>query len=292
MVVTRIFAVTLASTLLTASCTSTSLQKSTEPDNEAPTYVSANLDATAWVQTSSEYMSIALGTYAAAAESLDAQFQCRSGKTAPKNSAVVLDIDETVLDNSPYQAWLIIESQKEGEPVGLTPSTWRAWMKLAEARAVPGAVDFVQFAQACGLNVFYITNRQCTSIDRCQEEAWTIRNLENVGLRSTPVTRILMKNEKPEWASSGKQARRRYLLEQGFNIVMLIGDDSNDMMDGVYKESIAHRQHMVTTNSSKWGKAWFVLPGPTYGSWKKPETLSVPVEENLILPSKDLTATD
>ena len=267
-------------------CGCTGLTNNTRSDTSENEFQHDGFDATAWVQTSSEYQSITYATYRSAQRRLNEVYRCDSNSTASKKQAVVLDIDETVLDNSPYQAWLIVQSKRLGKSVGFEGSTWQAWMKLAEASKVPGAVEFISYAQACGLSVYYITNREC-SASVCDEQKWTIANLKKLGV-ITDDQHLLMKNEKPQWRTSEKDGRRESLIKSGFELVMLIGDDSNDFINGVYKASIAERKKMIKAIQHLWGEKYFVLPGPTYGSWKKPETLTAPLIENLRLPSSSL----
>ena len=274
----------VALSLFLSGCTAST--KNMQTDAHANKFLHDGLDATAWVQTSSEYQSIAYTTYRSAERRLDELYDCDSNSTASKKQAVVLDVDETVLDNSPYQAWLIAESKRLGKTVAYKGATWLAWMSLAEAPKVPGAVEFISYAQACGLSVYYITNRECSS-SVCQEQEWTIRNLDKLGVM-TDDRHVLMKSEKPQWRTSEKDGRRESLINSGFELVMLIGDDSNDFLNGVYKASIEERTKIIKAKQHLWGEKYFVLPGPTYGSWKKPETLTAPVIENLILPSRSL----
>jgi 5'-nucleotidase (lipoprotein e(P4) family) len=274
----------LAMSSLLYGCAATMQESPT--DMPADEFLHDGLDATAWVQTSSEYRSIAYATFRSAERRLDELYSCDSSSTATPRQAVVMDIDETVFDNSPYQAWLIVQSKQRGRTVGYEFSSWQRWMELAEAPGVPGAVEFISYARTCGLSVYFITNRQC-STPVCPEQEWTINNLNKLGVM-TEDQQLLLKNEKPQWSSSEKDARRQSLIDAGFELVMLIGDDSNDFVNGVYKADIKERAKIIDLNRDLWGKKYFVLPGPTYGSWKKSETLPAPVTEMLILPSRSL----
>src|SRR5690606_35019318 len=123
-----------------------------------------NLHATLWTQTAAEYRAVALQTYAAARERLadalaDPSWsaevaQLRAGGFEALPPAVILDVDETVLDNAPYQARLI----RDGGVY--TPETWAAWVEEAAAAAVPGALAFTRAADSLGVAVIYLTNRR------------------------------------------------------------------------------------------------------------------------------------
>jgi 5'-nucleotidase (lipoprotein e(P4) family) len=128
-----------------------------------------------WTQSSAEYRAIAYQTFALARLRLDqnlASHEMRKRndiRRALQRPAVVVDADETVLDNSRFQAELVLR----GLPYD--PQAWRAWCQRAEAGAVPGAVDFLTYAARRGVKVFYITNR------RQAEKAGTIANLQKLG---------------------------------------------------------------------------------------------------------------
>ena len=87
-----------------------------------------------------------------------------------KPYSIVLDLDETVLDNSPYQA----QNVKDG--TAFTPENWDVWVKKAAAKAVPGAKDFLQFADQNGVQIYYVSDRTIDQVDD------TIKNLENEGI--------------------------------------------------------------------------------------------------------------
>ena len=125
-----------------------------------------------WTQSSAEYRALAYQAFSLARFRLDQVLQnqkkSRTGRRASKPLAVVVDVDETVLDNSRYQAELVLRG------VAFSTETWKAWCDRAEAGAVPGAVDFLNYAAHRGVRVFYITNR------REPEKAGTIENLSKL----------------------------------------------------------------------------------------------------------------
>src|SRR5690606_12643535 len=117
-----------------------------------------NLNATAWLQTAVEYRLIAAQTYRAALAQLDRALQTpdwdaltRDDRDTPATGlppAVIVDIDETVLDNSPYQARLVRDGRDYDDP------SWDAWVHERQAKPVPGALEFAQAAAARGVTVF------------------------------------------------------------------------------------------------------------------------------------------
>jgi len=134
--------------------------------------------------------------------------------------AVVLDVDETVLDNSRYQVGLI-ESGGEYSREG-----WKAYVESQVATPIPGAVDFVKACRTAGVTVIYVTNREH------EVESATRENLIKHGLMEEgDPDLIFTKYEKEEWTSDKKS--RRQELAQKYRILLLLGDDLNDFMRGL-----------------------------------------------------------
>ncbi len=233
----------------------------TAAENAIPAH--NNLHSTLWVQTAAEYDALTRQAYAAAQVSLLAGLKDRKWTAAPVEQtekfsnlppAVILDIDETVLDNSPYQARLVAEGGS------FNPDTWAEWCKEERAKAVPGALEFIQFAASKGVKVFYVSNR-----DASLEEA-TRNNLKALGFPiDEDIDVVLLKKEEDNWGS--KKGTRRTVVAQQFRVVMMFGDNLGDFTDD-YKTSRAARDQVVEDNKSYWGERWIMLPNPTYGSWQ------------------------
>jgi acid phosphatase len=220
------------------------------------------LFATLWQQTSAEYRAAALQAFDEAREVLPIAL-ADSGWTAAVEQegqdfamlppAVVLDVDETVLDNSPHQVRTILAGGS------FDPEAWGAWVDEARARAVPGAREFLVFADSLGVAVFYVTNR-----DQPLEEA-TRRNLEAEGLPLDPeVDTILSRGEREGWGSD-KTSRREAIAER-YRIVLLVGDDFNDFVSARLPRE--ERDRLVQRYGDRWGDRWIMIPNPVYGSWE------------------------
>jgi acid phosphatase len=168
---------------------------------------------------------------------------------------VILDVDETVLDNSPYQARLLVSGES------YSSDTWARWVEEAAADPVPGALDFTRRADRLGIAVFYVTNR------RAPLEVATRANLEDLGF---PVRDdydvLLLRGEKPEW--SGAKSSRRRAVATTHRVLMLVGDDLNDFVDADGL-TVAERDSLALLHGAFWGERWRVLPNPTYGSWER-----------------------
>lgn len=237
------------------------------------------LGATLWVQRAEEYRLVARQTFAAATArlrdvlapgtaSLD---QERRGRFADLPPAVVLDVDETVLDNSDFQGWEL----RTGQPY--SRSSWSAWVLQARARGVPGALEFTRAAADLGIAVFYVTNRECRSPEDCPEKTATLRNLKALGFPGAEAGTVLLRNERAEWAD-GDKSRRRAVVAERHRIVMLVGDDLQDFLSADETRRLRSDPEGALAGSvaAQVGRRWFLLPNPLYGSWERalPPTLA------------------
>lgn len=221
-----------------------------------------NLNAVSWMQTAAEYRASAIQTYRAAEASMLRAMQDKNWTAALEQRrivpdlplAVVLDLDETVLDNSIYQARLTATGG------AFADETWQKWVGEKRAGLVPGARDFLLAAHAHGVAPFYVTNRVC---DPSKADDPTVAVLRSHHLPFRP-ERLLCKGD-----TSDKSARRT-LVAAGNRILLLIGDDFNDFASLPREQTtVADRLTAVDAFDRYWGDRWFVLPNPTYGSWER-----------------------
>ena len=222
------------------------------------------LRAVLWVQTSAEYRACAEQAYKMAKEKLDLALEIRGWTAAPEQlkdyqdlpPAVILDVDRTVLDNSPFQGQLVMESRE------FTRDLWERWVFMAKAPPVPGALEFLKYAQSKKVEIFYVTNRTANL------EQATRNNLEKLGFptKREPDT-ILMRKERG-WGSD-KSSRRRHVA-RGYRILLLLGDDFNDFVSGVRGGGVTleDRTRLAEQYKSYWGQKWIIFPNPVYGSWE------------------------
>ena len=220
------------------------------------------LFATLWQQTSAEYRAAALQAYDEASEVLPVALADSSWTAAVEQEgddfstlppAVVLDVDETVLDNSPQQARTILAGGS------FDPEAWGAWVDEARAPVVPGAREFLALADTLGVAVFYVTNR-----DQPLEEA-TRRNLAAEGLPLDPdVDTVLSRGEREGWGSD-KTSRREAIAER-YRIVLLVGDDFNDFVSARLPRE--ERDRLLERYRDRWGDRWIMIPNAVYGSWE------------------------
>lgn len=226
-----------------------------------------NLNAVVWMQRSAEYRQVTRTVYRAATQQLDAALKATDrdalAKDERKNSAkglppaVVLDVDETVLDNSPYQARLI-RNGKDFNDV-----TWDQWVAEKKAKAVPGAVEFTQAAAKKGITVLYISNRATHLKDA------TIANLKALGFPVKDDSAFLGLGtfvKDCEQNGSEKLCRRMH-AGQNYRVLMQFGDQLGDFVQVISNTPDA-RDALATQYDSWFGERWFMLPNPSYGSWE------------------------
>jgi acid phosphatase len=169
--------------------------------------------------------------------------------------AVILDVDETVLDNSAYAARVL----RHGGEYDI--ESWTAWCREVRATAIAGALEFTLYAAGKGVAVFYVTNR------RHDVEEATRKNLDELGfpLDSSQDT-LHTRGETEAWQSSDKGPRRKAIASR-YRILLLIGDNLGDFVSGE-SVSIAERDALAERFRDNWGTRWIVLPNPQYGSWE------------------------
>ncbi|WP_448096050.1 5'-nucleotidase, lipoprotein e(P4) family [Luteibacter yeojuensis] len=228
-----------------------------------------NLNAVAWSQNASEHDFIYVQTYRDAQEKLLKAKKDPTWDALPKDDraahpslkglkpAVVLDIDETALDNSPYQARLIRSGGEFNE------AEWAAWCKEAIARPLPGALEFTRFAADHGIAVIYISNRA-----KDLDEA-TLANLRSAGFPVAGKQSFLGLGtfvEGCEQVGSEKGCRRQ-LVAKDYRVLMQFGDQIGDFAN-VPGNTAEGRAKAMASYTGWIGERWFVLPNPTYGAWE------------------------
>ncbi len=227
-----------------------------------------NLNAVLWVQRSQEYRASALQTWKLAAAQLDAALadgrwtallpeEGGSHQAATLKPAVVVDVDETVLDNSPYQARLVHDGASYND------ATWEAWVDERKAQPVPGAVQFAQAAAAKGVTMIYISNRTAAMKDA------TIANLRQVGFPVADDSVYLgLGTPVPGCTEHGSEKGcRRQLVAQNYRVLMQVGDQFTDFLQ-VEDNSLAARDLLLDKYQGWIGSRWWILSNPTYGGWE------------------------
>ena len=215
-----------------------------------------------YAQSSAEYEASNIQTYVNAKSALDRALNDVTWTAAieqkdnfeNKPPAIILDIDETVLNNVPFQARSIMDGQSY-------PTGWLDWMLEESSDAVAGVSGFLEYAQSKGVKIFYVTNRIAVAEDA------TRNNLKKLGLPlDTDRDVLLMKNENG-WTSD--KVSRRKLVAKDFRILLLIGDQLGDFLplDETTLELDA-RKELADTYKHMWGSKWFMITNPMYGRWE------------------------
>ncbi|HEX4931759.1 MAG TPA: HAD family acid phosphatase, partial [Gemmatimonadaceae bacterium] len=261
----------LASTLAVAGCaarTETTTAASSAPRPAAAAH--ENLNAVVWMQTALEYEASAVQAYRLAQLQVDAALGNpawtaaieQTGDASKLPPAVIVDVDETVLDNSYYQARMIRDRTE------YSSATWDPWVTEARATAIPGALEFAKYAAGKGVVIFYVTNRTANLEDA------TRRNLTALGFPvarqgqgEEPMDAVLTRGERPEWQASAKGTRRAHVART-HRILLLVGDDLGDFVADA-TGTVPERQAKTAPQQEWWGRRWIMIPNPSYGSWER-----------------------
>lgn len=240
-----ITALVTASVITTSyiSAQSTAVQQSVA-DNEH------QASAVLWFQHAAENRALFYQAFNVAKMRLDMELKACKKSRKKQPCAIVTDVDETVLDNSPNQGWLIKNRQN------FSAANWLNWVKQESAKPLPGALDFVNYAAQNGVKTFYVTNRNAA------EKEATANNLKKVGFPEVTDETLLVRT-----AESGKEARRKTVAAK-YRIVLLIGDNLNDLSDIFERKPIADRFAAVDSVKNEFGSRFIVLPNPMYGEWE------------------------
>src|SRR5258707_10211475 len=177
----------------------------------------------------------------------------RMNRRHGKPRAVIVDLDETILDNG------LNEGMQVRNHVNFNQKDWTDWVNRAEATAVPGSVEFLRYAASRGVTVFYITNRNDS------QKQGTATNLKKLGFPKVNDQTLLVQTD---LKNSTKEPRRQQVGSR-FDVVLLMGDDLNDFSD-VFENSktIESRIAAADRYKSEFGKRFIMLPNPMYGNWE------------------------
>jgi 5'-nucleotidase (lipoprotein e(P4) family) len=200
--------------------------------------------AIVWVQTAGEWRALSYQGWQLARLRLEALLPI-PGTRPP---AVIVDIDETVLDNSPYHARALVSPPEKIPP-------WSEWIDRAEAPPMPGALEFLRYANSKSVEIFYVTNRTV------REKPPTLVNLRKFGFPQVDDTHVLERT-----AEASKENRRRGIAAR-FDILLLCGDNLNDFAEFNAKP-LADRNAMVDALQPEFGTRFIVFPNPVNGDWE------------------------
>ena len=215
----------------------------TAPRNIA---INGKIYSALWQQNSGEFMALSYQAYNIATLRLNEALKQKSGKPL----AIITDIDETFLDNSPYA---VTEGEKGKD---FDSKTWSNWTAKGNAKAYPGSLEFFKYAASKNVTIFYITNRDVN------DKAGTLKNLKDLGFPFANEQNLVLKS-----TTSDKEERRNAVLKN-YNVVLYLGDNLGDFANVFYKKSQAERNQNVDKNAENFGKKFIVLPNSGYGDWE------------------------
>jgi len=210
--------------------------------------------AVSWYQHSAEMRALYYQGFNIARQRLD---EAIAANTKKQPLAVVVDIDETMLDNSPFESMVIDSADNL--------SGWKNWTARATAKALPGALEFAIYAQSKKVEIFYVTNRDDN------ERVATLLNLQKEGFPYTDEDHLLTRSDLTYSAgNTSSKTGRRAKVAENHKIVLLIGDNLNDFSEIFEDRSHNDGKEAVEKNREQFGQLFIVLPNPMYGAWEKP----------------------
>ncbi|MGG7098365.1 5'-nucleotidase, lipoprotein e(P4) family [Clostridium sardiniense] len=216
-------------------------------NNDTKALVQQNVLATLWQQNSGEVKALRYEAYNSGMNYVDKLVKEKTDKPY----AVTLDIDETIIDNSPHAGYEIKHNELYSK------ENFGEWVQKADAKAIDGAKEFTDYAKSKGFEVFYVSNR---SEDK--ELYATIKNMKKLGFVNSDKEHILLKTD-----TSNKDARWNKIKEK-YNLAIYCGDNLGDFPNGYDKKSNEERRAIVEKEKKFFGTKYIVLPNPTYGDFE------------------------
>ncbi len=262
-----LYAVSLFGCAHLAAPTSTAAAAPVGSTRTAASAGNDQLNALVWMQTSVEHAMVNEELFRAARSELPAaladparnalSFPERSSAVAGLPPAVIVDVDETMLDNAPYMAWAAARGG------AFDDASWGYWVRLGKARPMPGALAYARRADELGISVFYVTNRNQDLA------AATLDNLRRQGFPvAGPQVFMGLGMVTPGCESSGGDKRcRRMAVARQYRVLQLVGDQLGDFISDE-GDTPAARAAAVEPYRQWFGQRWFLLPNPIYGGWE------------------------
>jgi 5'-nucleotidase (lipoprotein e(P4) family) len=204
--------------------------------------------STLWYQKSGEMKAIYYQCFNWAKLRVDVAL---SENISENKMAVIVDIDETMLDNSPFETNCINTDES------YTKESWTEWCSQINAKPLSGAVEFSKYAESKGIEVFYISNRSVDVFDV------TLKNLQKENFAFADSAHLLLKS------NTRSKKPRRDIISENYEIILLIGDNLLDFSEIFEDRSTNFGFDIVKANKEEFGKKFIILPNPMYGDWEK-----------------------
>ena len=206
------------------------------------------VQAQVWTQNSAEYRALCFQAFNTAKINIDSYLS--SERKYDRPLAIITDVDETVLDNSPYDGKLILED------VSYDRESWVEWGNLEIAEAIPGSLEFLTYAYEKGIKVFYVSNRYSEQLES------TVNNLMRLGFPNVSKSTVLLRSD------SRSKSERRNSISSRHEVIMLIGDNLSDFNDEFEVKISEERINYTNQMRDNFGTKLIVLPNPNYGDWE------------------------
>ena len=202
-----------------------------------------------WMRTSAEYRALAYQGYNVALNIVKMAVADPSHQRKPL--AIVLDADETVVDNTKLMGESIANDNGRFDA-----PWWRAAVHKGESRAMPGAVEFLNEVHKQGVEIFYVSNRYApVNYDA------TVQNFKELGFPSVDKDHVLLFEK-----DSDKQPRFDAIAKK-YAVVLYMGDNAGDFPIGTKGKTLAERNDIIDAHKEDFGTTFVVFPNPAYGSW-------------------------
>jgi 5'-nucleotidase (lipoprotein e(P4) family) len=223
------------------------------------------INSVLWVQNSAEYRALCYQSFNFARVAVERKLE--TIKNSEKPLAVVFDLDETLLDNSYYQAKLIQKQVAYNDD----SFQWKSdWTLKGITPAIPGAIAFTNFLYDNGIAIVYISNREE------DEKDITLLNMDHLGFPAVKPENVKFNSIK----GPGSKSERRNEVMQRYNVILLVGDNMADLSDN-YEGRIGikgnnwsdNRFACVDSDKNRFGVDYIVIPGPMYGKWEQKDKM-------------------
>ena len=202
-----------------------------------------------WMRTSAEYRALAYQGYNVAMNAVKMAVTDPSHQRKPL--AIVLDADETVVDNTKLMGESIVNGNGRFDA-----PWWRQAVHQGKSQAMPGAVEFLNEVHKQGVEIFYVSNRYApVNLDV------TIQNFKELGFPSVDKDHVLLFEK-----DSDKQPRFDAIAKK-YSVVLYMGDNAGDFPIGTKGKTLAERNGIIDAHKEDFGTTFVVFPNPAYGSW-------------------------
>ena len=202
-----------------------------------------------WMRTSAEYRALAYQGYNVAMNAVKMAVTDPSHQRKPL--AIVLDADETVVDNTKLMGESIVNGNGRFDA-----PWWRQAVHQGKSQAMPGAVEFLNEVHKQGVEIFYVSNRYApVNLDV------TIQNFKELGFPSVDKDHVLLFEK-----DSDKQPRFDMIAKK-YYVVVYMGDNTGDFPIGTKGKTLAERNAIIDAHKEDFGTIFVVFPNPAYGSW-------------------------